>query len=1150
MLLRTICPVFLIVYCGMFGETVWGASWFNSFHPVATRNSSQDQDPNEDINQAKISLANSLWLQHRVNDAWATLNQVPEDERRLEWRLANQIFRGTNLTLFGHEGEVTCLAFSSDGSQVVSGGIDGRVILWDATNGRQSWAIGVHSGRSFQRYVTGVTFSSDSRRVFCSTMTGQLLQLDIGSGDVLHSVQLEDFSCERAQYCDEGSKIAMLRTFRGFSIVDTESGSELAQVETEYRPILGLGNATDTTARSDARLLATTAGSDIKIWDVDKQKWSGTFSGSDAATTKVRFSPSGKQLMAANQNNHLLIWDFSNRRLVHKLQAPDEWFMNFAMSSDGTSLATSGNDGTLRVWDATTGQLTKTFIGHSHLVHQIEFSPSGHKLASASVDGTVRIWTIEGSSLLETIRPEQDRKILAISSDGKQAVSRLTDDSLGIWELATGKQNQVLSGFEAAVESVCFSPDGAWIATGDADGQLSLWASKTGDLAWQIAADSQPLLQVEFHPSGQQVATRVENGPVKLWNTSDGALVAQFAGHGGRMIDMAFSPDGESFATGDWSGQIQFWDLSSFQKRGELLTHPDSMRRFAYSPDGILLATIGQNTLSVWEVKTGRMRFTTGRNSRWFNHLTFAESGTRIVTVDDVGQLAVWSSRDGTRLFSFDSGLKDSLDFVSFPDDKSMLLKHSETGWYRLRLSDETYFLPLIGHQDLILSTAIDPAGERVISCGNDETVRVWDVKTGELLHTMLGHRSWVLSVAISPDGKLGFSAGRVGQAFLWDLATGQPLNEVNWRPDVHMTRARCSPDGTKLFGRLDDNLVSWDLLSGKLLKWIHYGSSFGSGLAISSDGTRIATVGPSYSVEIYNTSDWSRQTTLPVSPLFADALAFDSSGQRIATGGETTNGEQVLKVWDANNGLELMSFADIPAKIDAVCFSPDGVYLASGDQHGQITLRHLETGKIRSYTGHGSWIAAVKFSPDGSVLASSSADGSVLLMDLKTGKMRHRFPGCELAMTGLDFSRDGNRLAAVGPLNTLKVWDVVTGAELHGSEALAGPVRDVTFCADGKQVVAVGGFEPVVWDLESGKIARSLQVPMLDTADLHASFSDDGSKLSILDKSGKSLTWETETGNFLPDVQLQEPERDGNRSADGLFFIFPQSKDVGVHRF
>lgn len=1154
--------------------------------------------------QDKIRLASALWSQHRVNEAWAALNQVPESERQLEWQLANHAFRGTSRTLLGHQQEVTCLAFSPDGSRLVSGGTDGRVILWDTKTreargllrnpalvpgesyedltGRPLWTTTVPGKRAFERAIIGVAFAPDSQRVLCATMIGHLFQLDSANGMVVHSLKPEEvpenavqlINGTLAQYLDGGTKVAV--SISGcFSIVDVATGRELAYMDSGISPQDIFDDVSEIAARSDAKLLAAVLGNEIRIWDVAKQQWGRTFSGSESEITKVAFSPDGKRLVAANSGNQMLLWDFSNRRAVHKIQAPAEWFENFAISPDNDCVATSSGDGTLRVWDALTGELKRTFVGHNHGVHQLEFSPNSNQLASAGIDGTVRIWNIEGSSLLEPMPVVSGEEILAISANGRQAVSRMEDDTLRIWDVETRTQELAMSETDSQVESVRFSPDGEWLATGGMDGQLSVWDARTGFLKWQVDANPEAIVQIEFSPSGTHLATRVEKGPVQLWNTVDGTLSTQMAGHGANIVDVAFSPDGESLATGDWYGRVQFWDLRTLKKRRELNTQPDSMRQLTYSPDGRLLATIGQNTLNVWENETGKMRFTTGRNSRWFNQLAFADGGSRIVTIDDANRLIVWSTQDGAELFTFETAFNRpqysvGLVSINLLDSNSLLLNNFETGWYQLPLSAEPHFHSLLGHQEFVLSTAIDAAGQRVISGSEDQTARVWDVESGRLLHTFLGHHSGVKSVAISQDGKLGLSADRFGHAFIWDLATGQQISEVDWRPETGMTRVRSSPDRTTCYGRLGDNFVAWDPMSGKILKWLHYYMSFGEGLAISPDGTRLATVGQTYSVEVYNTSNWSRQTALALSTTFADALAFDSKAQRIATAGETTENQQTLKVWDANNGLELISFADVPAKIESLCFSPDGLHLATGDRNGEVVLRNLETGQLRRIANHRSWVACVKFSPDGSLLASSGADGLVLLTDPDTGEIREQLIGQRGVLTGLDFSRDGKKLVAVGPQNTLRIWDVDSGAELDCSEALSGTVRDVAFCEDDKHVVIVGAFlpddspvspwaleprpdfvefPPLIWDVESGSITPCLQVPKLDTDDIRADFSADGSMISIRDTSGKSLTWETRSGMFLPDVQLPEPVRDQNLSADGRLLVLPQYTDVGVYR-
>jgi WD40 repeat protein len=74
------------------------------------------------------------------------------------------------------------------------------------------------------------------------------------------------------------------------------------------------------------------------------------------------------------------------------------------------------------------------------------------------------------------------------------------------------------------------------------------------------------------------------------------------------------------------------------------------------------------------------------------------------------------------------------------------------------------------GHTDAVTAVAFSADGKRMLSCGYDRTVRLWDVETGEVLHSFAGHEADVQSVVFSPDGRHALSGSRDKTLRLWRL--------------------------------------------------------------------------------------------------------------------------------------------------------------------------------------------------------------------------------------------------------------------------------------------------------------------------------------------------------------------------------------------
>jgi WD40 repeat protein len=118
----------------------------------------------------------------------------------------------------------------------------------------------------------------------------------------------------------------------------------------------------------------------------------------------------------------------------------------------------------------------------------------------------------------------------------------------------------------------------------------------------------------------------------------------------------------------------------------------------------------------------------------------------------------------------------------------------------------------LTGHSNIIWCVAYSPSGNLLASGSRDSTVKLWDVATGECLKTLEGHRSWVWCIAFSPDGTTLASGGNDQVVRLWDVATGQLLNALEGHTDCIRSIA-FSRDGKTLATSSDDETIKfWDV--------------------------------------------------------------------------------------------------------------------------------------------------------------------------------------------------------------------------------------------------------------------------------------------------------------------------------------------------
>ncbi|WP_339385303.1 WD40 repeat domain-containing protein [Aetokthonos hydrillicola] len=262
---------------------------------------------------------------------------------------------GSAITLQGHTGWVSSVAFSPDGTMLASASSDQTLKLWDVLQGKCLKTLLGHT-----RWISSVAFSPDETTLASCSGDSTLRLWNILTGKCI--------------------KICQGHSGWLWSIAFSPDGLTVASASEDKT---------------------------LKLWDVSTGECLKTFEGHSSWVQCVVFSPDGKTLASASCDQSVRLWDVSTGKCLKTFWGHISWVQCLAFSPDGKTLASGSCDQTVRLWDVSTTKCWQTLLAYTNWVWSVAFSPDGKVLASSSQDGTIKLWDVNQGECLETLRSKR-----------------------------------------------------------------------------------------------------------------------------------------------------------------------------------------------------------------------------------------------------------------------------------------------------------------------------------------------------------------------------------------------------------------------------------------------------------------------------------------------------------------------------------------------------------------------------------------------------------------------------------------------------------------------------------------------------------------------------------------------------------------------
>jgi WD40 repeat protein len=563
-------------------------------------------------------------------------------------------------------------------------------------------------------------------------------------------------------------------------------------------------------------------------------------------------------------------------------------------------------------------------------------------------------------------------------------------------------------------------------------------------------------------------------------------------------------------AVGGEDGAVRLLELSSWKEVRRFEAHPPGKVPYggvwgvAYTPDGSLLTWGSDNTVRLWDTRTGKeIRRLGGKGC----DVRGVSADGRLVAAVGEGAaktLRVWDATTGKEVVRLN--LPADPGRVAFaPDGSALAVASGDVGkpdritLYDLPSGKEAGALD--GHADAVFALAFAPDGKTLASAGYDKTIRLWDVGTRKELHVPRRQHWPVYQLAFSRDGRTLASRGAENRVRLWDVGAWKervPDDGPVWS----IGALAWSPDGKLLSTPSADRVWVWDVAARKPLRTLGGGEDTVTAVAFSGDGKLLASGSADGTVHLWGPRTGKDVRHIKGTRDTAQQLALSPDGATLAAWG--WGAADSLFLWDARTGKGARS-VPVPGEgpgrgvptLNSLRFSGDGKTLYAGSgTHLAVQRWDVAAGKPLPPLGkHDGGLNAVALAPDGRSAAAVTMGGTLFLWETASGQSRLVVKDAGYA-TAVAFSPDGRLLAlandgthrlsrgdkgerqGAGERDQVRLVRVADGKVVARLTGHAGGVGCLGFSPDGR-TLASGGLDTTVllWDV-AGTVKGSEGIP------------------------------------------------------------------------
>ncbi|KYC42992.1 hypothetical protein WA1_12875 [Scytonema hofmannii PCC 7110] len=294
----------------------------------------------------------------------------------------------------------------------------------------------------------------------------------------------------------------------------------------------------------------------------------------------------------------------------------------------------------------------------------------------------------------------------------------------------------------APILTLAGSKDSQIFVGGSTDGIIKVWNQQTGELIHTISAHTNKINSVVISSDNEMIVSGSADRTMKVWNLKTGELIRKLPHPPNIVYGVSVSPDCKIIANGSSNDKVYLWNLQSDEELNRFSEHKGHVYSVAFSSDGKTLASCSSDRTIIIRRINSDEYFQTTAGEYWIRNIVISPDGLFLASSSDDGKIEIWDI-DNNQL-------------------KSRCPLKETVGISQTNGTNRNSASPAI---------AISPDGKFLAGCGQEKNIHLWNLSTGELVHTLSEHLGKVTSITfIGSDSRTIATASDDNKIKIWHL--------------------------------------------------------------------------------------------------------------------------------------------------------------------------------------------------------------------------------------------------------------------------------------------------------------------------------------------------------------------------------------------